>query len=194
MTEKPKVTIVTDTGAGGLRMLTGAGAAAVTDVVSLPPEISGPHGRAWEADLVALRRKFNLDPTTDASLAGWVIEAPWAHPVWHSYIIGLVHLRPLSGMPAAVINLPGATHQFWLWAANPERSREQFLRGDAELPVLTPVNFSAQLLCADDESAMKTIKFAIGEICAGRLNPDTDALDQWITMFGNNMLKAEFRR
>lgn len=192
--EKPKVAVVMGTGAAGLRLLTGAGAATVKDDIAQAPDISGPHGRAWRTQLEAHRRRLGAVPgKNDSSLGMWVIEAPWAHPAWHSYVIALIHLRPQADLAPAKISMPGATHEFWLWAGDPAQSRAAFIRGDINLPVLSPMNFGAQIRSSSDEAAITLIEHAIGQICAGQLNPDTDAHGQWVEMFGDSLVKPEFR-
>ena len=52
-----------------------------------------------------------------------------------------------------------------------------------------PTNFAAQLVRPDDAAAMATIEEAVRDICAGTLNPDTDALSMWAHRFGDNMLR-----
>src|SRR6185369_6380027 len=79
--------------------------------VTLQPLIKGKHGQAWQVNLTTLRKKLGVDPAKDAGLAHWIIEAPWAHPVWHSYVLVLIHLRPLVGFEKPHLYLDCATHE-----------------------------------------------------------------------------------
>ncbi|WP_065755248.1 hypothetical protein [Bradyrhizobium paxllaeri] len=193
--EKPKVGIVMGTGAGGFRALTGAGQAEVKRPVPITPDVAGLHGCAWKCNVPVLLALRNLKLEDDACLGMWVIEAPWAHPIWHSYLITLVHLRPMPNKPPPIMHLAEATHEFLLYATDPDADREAIIRGQL-LPfeaMLTPVNFGAQLVEVSDDLAMARIVKAIQEICDGRLSPDTDHQRQWVDRFGNNMIKKEFR-
>ena len=60
----------------------------------MKPQINGPHAQAWKYDLDAFR-EANKTSRADSSVASWVIRAPWANPLWHSYALHLLHLRPL---------------------------------------------------------------------------------------------------
>ena len=60
-----------------------------------------PNGKAWRFDLDAIRMRMKADPASDAAVDAWLIEAPWAHPVWHSYLVMLIHLRPIPGYRTA---------------------------------------------------------------------------------------------
>lgn len=77
---------------------------------------------------------------------------------------------------------------------DPDHPREPFIKGDMPaLPFLTPVNFSAQLRCTNDEAAKTLAEYTIREICDGQLSPDTDWIREWVRRFGNAMIKSEYR-
>lgn len=135
------------------------------DPVDVAPTIVGPHGRAWSVDPVMIRVKHGI--IEDGQVANWVVEAPWAHPLWHSYWIALVHLRPFPGMS-------GGTHLY--------------IEGEAP-EFMTPMNFGAQLREPGDALAAGRIETAVRDIVEGCLNPDTDALSTWQDRFGDNMMK-----
>lgn len=138
--------------------------------------VIGEYGRAWP-----------VGPFTPAQVAVWVVEAPWAHPVWHSYIFGFAHLRPMECDPAPRIWLPGATHELALYALDPEVPRQKQI-DNGRYHMLVPVNFAAQFIADDDAAAAARIKAAVDRILAGELSPDTDFLAQWIALFGGNMV------
>jgi len=156
--------------------------------IARAPDITGSHGRAWRVDHEAHRRRSLRGPDADAGVVTWVVEATWAHPLFHSYVLDLVHLRPLPDGRETKIYLHGATHEMILHALNPDTPREPFILGDAPASWLQPVNFAAQLVRPDDAAATATIEDAVRDICAGTLNPDTDAISMWAHRFGDNML------
>lgn len=158
----------------------------------MPPATkTGAHGRAWRADLSAMRKILNVDADADATLDSWVVETPWAHPFWHSYWIALVHLRPMPDARKTLIYRDDATHEFWVYALNPEEPRADALMGKAHF--LTPGNFAAQLAQPSDDAARAAIEGAVDLILSGELNPDTDARRQWRALFGDAMIKPEWR-
>jgi hypothetical protein len=153
------------------------------------PDHSDAHGRAWRVDVPALRVTKQCPADRDATLDLWIIEAPWAHPIWHSYLITLVHLRPMPGFDVHFYR-SGASHEFQLFALDPAKPRAPAVSGQVLPGVLTPANFAAQLVEESDEGARATIRKAVTQICAAQLSPDTDFLGQWVARFGGQMLKG----
>ena len=146
------------------------------------------NGRAWACDVEGLRQSRGVSQDLDATIGSWIVEARWAHPLWHSYAIFLIHLRPLAGGAPAKIHVDGATHEFILFALDPDGPRTPAILGEEYARILRPANFAAQLVEADDDGARWTIEGIIDQIIMGQLNPDTDALRQWVALFGDAML------
>ena len=161
----------------------------VTDDIDIPPTETGPRGRAWRVDLAAATMA-RLPGEEHATLALWIVEAPWAHPFWHSYMISLVHLRPMADERPTVVHLEGATHEMLVYAMNPDVSRRPAITGAAYPSLLHPGNFAAQMIELSDEVASEHIRRTVIEIINGGLNPDTDARSQWVRRFGDNMLRS----
>lgn len=164
---------------------------AQNDPVTLPPIVEGPYGRAWLVDLDAACRKVWQTRDDFAQLDGWIIEAPWAHPIWHSYLLALMHLRPMADRRKTLIYQIGVTHEVHLCALNPEHPRQPVMEGQEPWRWLEPINFAAQITEPDDAAARARVRRAVEEICGGVLNPDTDYLHQWVQRFGGNMVKRE---
>lgn len=159
------------------------------DPVGREPTLVGAHGRAWLVDQAAL---FALNPggQRDGQVSNWVVEASWAHPIWHSYWVALVHLRPFPGMKGGTrIYLEGATHELWIYALSPEVPRNDFVEARSGPAFMTPKNFAAQLLCGDDGDAFAKAEQGVRHIIEGRMNPDTDGTASMAAYFGDNMLK-----
>lgn len=164
------------------------------DQVGRDADYRGPRGRAWLVDHAKMLVRDGATVDEDATIGLWVVEASWAHPFWHSYAIALVHLRPIQGGTPAKISREGATHEFWVWALDPDIPRGPFIAGDCtKTPYLWPINFGAQIVCTDDQNAKEVIERAVVDIIEGRLNPDTDARSQWKARFGDSLFKKEFR-
>ena len=119
----------------------------------------------------------------------WVITAPWAHPLWHSYILHLIHLRPMGDGRKTLFYVPGATHEMMLFALDPEYPLEPIVMGQARAQWLRPGNFAAQFISPSDEMARRRIRDTVSLICAAGLNPDTDAISQWVALYGDAMVK-----
>ncbi|MCX5495773.1 hypothetical protein OSH11_13750 [Kaistia dalseonensis] len=163
--------------------------AAIPDAVNLAPTLEGPCGRAWLVDLAGVRRRLD-QARPDTTVAAWIVEASWAHPVWHSYLVGLVHLRPDPLVLQPILHRPDATHEFWLFALDPDKPRAPQISGEQRAAMLFPSNFGAQLACPSDAEAMKTIEAAINEIVRGTLSPDTDFRRDWVARFGASNIEV----
>jgi hypothetical protein len=167
----------------------------IKDPVTAPPIVSGPHGRAWLSDMAGIARLHNANPENDATLAAWIVEAPWAHPAWHSYSVVLVHLRPLPhARERTLVHLDGATHELWVYALDPTKDRNKMLIGKERGFWLQPINFAAQFIETSDDLALARVRAAVQEICDGDLCPDTDFIRDWARRFGDNMMKDRLRR
>lgn len=157
------------------------------DLIAIRPTFLGPRGRAWEIDVDACYALKGINRRDGADIAGWLIEAPWAHPIWHSYCLVLIHLRPKRGYMTKFY-LDDATHEFWVSALDPEQARQPQIETGA-WRALTPINFAAQLICGTDAEATELIRTrAVQPILEGRLSPDTDFAAQWSAIFGDNMV------
>ena len=203
----PEVVIVSDTGASSARFLASiapkSGPARMLDPVSVSPHLVGVGGRGWRVNLPAMRLKQGLDGSKDGTIAVWIIEAPWAHPIWHTYAMVLVHLRPIPGGPKVARYLEGATHEFWLFALDPGEpgritSRQSLLADglfgiDGAPGFLTPMQFGAQFIADTDEAAASRLEPSVKAIIDGILSPDTDAFGEWKYIWGEAMIRPEFR-
>jgi hypothetical protein len=156
----------------------------VFDHIDVTPTLVGPHGRAWKVDIDEVYQRRGI--TREAEVAEWVVEAPWAHPVWHSYVLVVIHLRPMPG-PAVKLFLDGATHEVWVLALDPDSSREKMITTGEMVP-LRPMNFAAQIIEPSDDAAAARIEKTVRSICDGKLSPDTDFVASWAARFGDNML------
>jgi len=157
-----------------------------TDPIARVPDLAGEHGCAWMSNDMAARKYLGM---SEASLVCWFIEAAWAHPIWHSYALSLVHLRQLEGFPENLIYLDGATHEMALFALDPKTPREPQVEGRAKLAALSPINFAAQFIEISDELALDRIKRTIQMILNRELSPDTDFIRSWVRLFGDNMMR-----
>jgi hypothetical protein len=148
------------------------------------PDITGPGGNAWRYDIPALRQAIKTTQP-DGSIAAWLIKAPWANLAWHSYILMLVHLRPM-GLPTRFY-LEGATHEMTLAALDPSVALSLLERP----AMLYPLNFAAQFIEPSDEAAIARCEKCVVDIVNGELSPDTDFTQHWIARFNASMIKGD---
>lgn len=155
-------------------------------VEDVKPDLLGPFGHAWRADVGAIARRHPGGPPADLTVSAWIVQAPYAHPMWHSYSIGAVSLREVPGMRKPVINLAGATHEVFVFALNPEQRRPL----NASPRYLTPLNFAGQWRAESDGAAARFIEETIQLVIDGHLSPDTDFRRDWIARFSASNMKG----
>lgn len=158
------------------------------DPITVAPTITGSFGKAWLVDVDACCERTNRIREECTIVAMWLIEAAWAHPLWHSYWLNLVHLRPRPLRDEETkFYLPGATHELCLFALNPDKPREDLLQTGMAYRLI-PINFAAQIIEPSDATAAARAQTAVEMVCDGKLSPDTDFIQQWVRLFGDNML------
>jgi hypothetical protein len=166
------------------------------DPITQAPTMQSQLTRVWRADIDAQYQAQKMQREWGGDVAAWLIEAPWAHMAWHSYLINLVHMRPIETGPIAekskdlIVYLPGATHELWVQALDPGHPRQPMLE-TGRWHVLSPCNFTAQFIAETDQRAIDRVERAVQLICDGRLSPDTDYLRAWIALFGDSMVRRE---
>jgi len=156
-------------------------------ITAVAPAMTGLLGSAWQIDMaaVAVRHGFAEDPRQSVTLPCWIASAAYAHPMWSHYAILCVALRETPGVPAPVINMPGATHEVMVFALDPKR-----IPAVDDFPAyLQPVNFAGQFIEPDDLSATVRVQQAVQDIIDGKLNPDTDFRSMWTQRFSGSNLK-----
>jgi hypothetical protein len=187
---------MTPTGKTFIELLIKLGAMTTThtielDEVTTEPLISGDYGRAWKVDMekqYVTADAYFIAEGKPIPVRGYgeayVIEAPLAHPAWHSYLLLLYALKPENTR-----FVEGATHEFAISAMNPDVPRQDIIDGvSLDSGALSPPNFGAQII-GTNADAMGIVEGAILDIVEGRLDPDTDHIGDWIDRFGSAMLK-----
>ena len=162
-----------------------------------PPAMEANGTKAWRQDMETIRKlcraeceRRGMPPQGDATLAMWLIEAPWANIAWHSYFLLVIHLRPVENLPPPRMYLKGATHEVILFAMDPDYAPES-LGDNFAVHILNPANFAAQFAAAGDGEAVAKVEECVREIVAGVLSPDTDYTQQWIRRFNASMIKGD---
>lgn len=56
---------------------------------------------------------------------------------------------------------------------------------------MMPMHFAAQIKEPSDEAALARIERAVVLICNGELSPDADFWQQWVDLFGNDVMKKD---
>lgn len=152
-----------------------------------PPDSSTTYGAAWK---VLPSEPYYGPP--HATVAYWIVYAPYAHPWWPYHRIALIHLRPTPGLQAGVMHKLGATHEIVVQALLPD---------SVPLPVFThvhkplhPINFVGQFVVQPsmpqqmDRMAIDRVQGSVDAILRGELNPDSDGRRGWAALYGDECL------
>lgn len=113
-------------------------------------------------------------PARQTSLGCWFVYAPWMHMAWAWHYCGLVHLRPVAGMPPPHLSHPGATHEFLVFALDPTAD----VIAEALRP-LSPVSIVQQFDAASDAHARLIIEDALELVARGKCSVDSDFRPVW---------------
>lgn len=121
-------------------------------------------------------------PDWKATLAGWFVHAPGAHPAWSWWYVGVIHLRDIPGVRPAIIRRPGATHEVMFMALDPKAGSpvDRDLGRDG-LPFLEPIDLEHQLVDLTDDHARGVAISAVRAIVALGWSPDQDFRSMWAT-------------
>lgn len=115
----------------------------------------------------------------------WVIDAPWAHPLWSQYVVLLYDLTTVQeGVEMPKVVLEGATHEFMVYAVDPDAKIEKDtdaweLGKSGQLRLLQPANYGYQFKAETNEAAEGRIQGLVDQILAQTLSPDTDFRSWW---------------
>lgn len=118
---------------------------------------------------------------TQAFGAQWFVDAPWAHPMWRQYLVGVCDLTTALTEPP-LLYAEGVTHELVVYAVDPDKLVTSF---DA-MPqgyLLTPANHVHQFVADSDEAAQARIQRLVTMIEARELSPDTDFVTVWEELF-----------
>lgn len=126
----------------------------------------------------------------------WVIQAPWAHPAWSQYVLALFDLTSDTGNPP-ILYMPGATHEFQLYALDPnypvsEADRPSAMIEQDRMRLLSPASHGYQFRAATNYHAADRIQAVVDMIVRHELSPDTDWRMNWDVLFRDGFNLRDF--
>lgn len=147
--------------------------------ITAPPTFTGEAGEAWRLELPPAGQRGR--PDFDASVGGFLLRAPRAHPLWDHYAISVIHLREMAGVRPPVIRTPGATHELMIMALDPRQALPSSLEAgpDFRLHYLTPIDVMEQFPAENDAVADQILELAVRAIVDGQGSPDQDWRAWW---------------
>lgn len=126
---------------------------------------------------MSFREWIPENPATPAFGKTWIVEARWAHPLWHSYAALLYDLTTHIEGTAPTLYFDGATHELMVFALDPSRPV------DPPAYMLVPANHGYQFRAESNEAATARVISILDLIAQAKLSPDTDFRSAWDALF-----------
>lgn len=123
--------------------------------------------------------------TAPAALRAVLLHRPDAHPIWHTYMLSIVHLRPISEAPPAILRFSDSSHEIAILALDPDCSPYPHVARSVR--PLMPPNLAHQIRGRTDQTALTLFGAFVTALSSGELNPDTDACSsqiEWLERWG----------
>lgn len=139
------------------------------------PDKIGAATRAWTLPIEEQMAKAHT-PDEVATLAMWLVEAPWAHLAWDKWLVSIIHLRDIPNVKEAKKKYPEAEYELMVAALDPQHPI------DLDNPrwiFLQPVDLVEQFHGVDDAVAVHIIELLVDRVVAGVLSPDSDYRRAW---------------
>jgi hypothetical protein len=121
-------------------------------------------------------------PGQAATVDCWLINGPY-HIWWSYWLISAVHLRPIEGTPPALIQFPGASHEFLIVSLLSPPSDHPAPDPDdlSTFQILTPVDLCHQEAGLTDEQAAE-ICGLMAKYAVNGQSTDSDYRRHWETI------------
>lgn len=147
------------------------------------PDITGPAGRcAWLSQ---------TEQRNATALVSWICRCPGDHLLWNTWLIALVHLRDVDGIPPAHKQYAQAEYEVMFVSLvsgesatlEPPAGQGPYVEIDPDDPKtwrdLQPVDLAHQFHGVTDADAKRIVELAIRAMVAGTMSPDSDFRERW---------------
>lgn len=114
---------------------------------------------------------WEIEELHHTCLRAVLLRFPEAHPMWHDYLISIVHLRQVDDLPAPALSNELSSHEISCFALNPEFNNQPLVNG---FQILVPPNLIFQFEGLTDEQAKEAFRLYLSALSNGRISPDTD--------------------
>lgn len=141
------------------------------------PDFKTNFGQAWE-----LRQ---VDGPT-ACVGHWLINIPGAHPFWEHWLVIVISLKDIPGVPPAKKRYPEAEYEFLIASINPEECPVPD-PDKMSFPLLEPIDVIEQFHGVSERDALRVGQGAIQAIMNGRMSPDQDFRAMWHGLIQNTV-------
>lgn len=120
-----------------------------------------------------------MEKAQEASLAGWHMHCPHAHPFWSWYMVTLIHLREIPDTPPVKKDSPEMSHEVVVMSLNPDYPLREPGKVQHPLHYLEPFDHVMQFTGTTDAQAIRVIELYIRACVDGHISPDSDYRQVW---------------
>lgn len=133
-------------------------------IVRKGEELRGPYGTATE---ILYSFEITDPPDKKGTVGIWFLTCRDQSPAWDKYMLSCIHLRPIENVKSPLMRFAEATHEYMLYAMNPEKNP----RWDSveSWEPLRPINFVDQVMLPDDMAARQMLKDLAQAVVKGLL-------------------------
>jgi len=132
-------------------------------VTARSPDLKGPVGEAWKMPV----------PEGHTNVAFWYVHRSGA-ALWTWWRLTVVHLRPVEGLPPAVLTLAGASHEFVFAAldtfaggSDPEAAPPDLDDTERRSGFLSPLDYVGQFAGLTDAQAARVLELVARAVVFG---------------------------
>lgn len=139
--------------------------------------------KAWKIKytqdhLDAHMREFGHPP---AGICTWLLTGPF-HMAWHWWMLSVVSLKDIPGVPPATKTYPEAEYEFGIYSLSGEVNIEAADKADLAnrgYDILSPADAIVHFHDCNDEQAEQVCDLAVRAIILGAVSPDSDYRSWW---------------
>ena len=148
------------------------------------PDVQGLFGKAWLA-----KRDTNGPADWAATLRSYQVNGIGFHPMWEWWLVVVVHLRAIDGVPPAVKSYPEAEYEFQIVSLDPAApvpSPDELAAGH-RYRFLTPPDCVHQFHGVNDAQAADLVDLAVNAIVTRGVSPDSENRGFWKLIIANTV-------
>lgn len=149
------------------------------------PDLERGPVKAWKVRMPAVEDLPR--PDMQGTIRCWLVTGPF-HPFWSWWMVCVIHLRPIEGVPDSTKHYSEAEYEFQIVSINPDQGAPDvdaveaggFWGKDATKALfLTPADACIQFHGVNDLQAANICDDAVGAIIKGAISPDSDFRRAW---------------
>jgi hypothetical protein len=141
------------------------------------PEVPDHYRRAWKVTEDNSTLGWSRPPLNRTPLARWLLHCPYLHPAWTHWLISLIHLKPVDGLPDAYKLDPTCEYELAVFAVDPACTPDA--DDVTSIWLLSPACIEVQFGGVADRNAIAVAESCLLACIGGGLAPDEELRASW---------------